>query len=452
MTSCSRALKRALWAFCGLLMFSKPALAAERPNILLVIWDTTRADHLSFTGYERQTTPHLAKLAADGANFQSATSSAWWTPPGVAGIFTGMFQHNNQVDYQTEGHTLNLTEDVVTLAEALKAQGYKTAGFFAQKQLSNNDGFGQGFDAFERVSEAKIIPKTMEFIDSAGDDPWFVMAYWVNPHAPYSPREAHDLWSVPTAPDINLMGCTDERVPKGFVTHCQVNRGKVEMKPAHWKSFEDRYDGELRQNDADLEKLWKTLKGKGLTKDLLFAFTSDHGELFNDRNKGRCWHKSPYEPLLHVPLVIRYPGKVPRRVVRSDVRTIDLYPTILELIGSSPPEPVNGESLLPLVRKAGAHRPSIAFSKSSDDIVSYRTAPYKLIYSRGGEEGPRYELYNLRNDPTETKNIAKAKPDLVKNLRAQAETLIKQTTLGVAGAKSSTDQQLEALKALGYVE
>jgi len=452
MNSRSRALKRVLIAIYGMFLLASPALAKERPNILLVIWDTTRADHLSITGYERDTTPFLAKLTAEGANFESAISSAWWTPPGVAGIFTGMFQHNHQVDYQTEGHTLNLTEDVVTMAEALKSQGYKTAGFFAQKQLSNNDGFDQGFDEFERVSEIQLLPKTMDFIESAGDDPWFVMAYWVNPHAPYSPRKEYDLWSDSAQNDINLMGCTDEVKPKGFVTHCEVNRGKVSLRPEHWQTFEDHYDGELRQNDADLQRLWTALKQKGLTKDLLFAFTSDHGELFNDRKEGRCWHKSPYESLLHVPLVIRYPGRVAKRVVRSDVRTIDLYPTIMDLLGTSTPQPVNGVSLLPLIRKAGAHLPSISFSKSSGDIVSYRKAPYKLIYARNGADGPQYELYHLKNDPTELKNLANSRPDLVTSLRKEADALIVSTSLGIEKGKSSTDAQIEALRALGYVE
>ncbi len=435
-------------------MVASSALAAPRPkqpNVVLVVWDTTRADHLSPYGYERDTTPNLNEIAKSSVVFESATTSGWWTPPGVASLFSGVYQHNHGVDFQTEGYSLNLPEDTDTIAEHMQAAGYKTAAFHHKGQLRKHKGFDQGFELFEIRPEPQIVPAVLEWIDGQGEGPWFVMAYYNNPHAPYTPGAAHDRWTDEHTPEVDLSGCVDG-LPEGTYKHCDISAGRVQVAAEEWDVFKANYDGELHQDDAQLGLLWAGLKKRELTDDLVFAFTSDHGESFNDRGQNDCWHKGPWRAVQHVPLILRLPqGKSATRI-RSVVRTIDLLPTLVDIIGSELLGPVNGQSLLPVIHgKETQDRPNIGFSKARDTLY-FVDEGHKVVFSRS-DPSPRYlQLFNLETDHWEVEDLSEAQPELAEKMREKALAYMEATKLDIEGGSEVTDEQYDLLRELGYLE
>jgi arylsulfatase A-like enzyme len=419
-----------------------------RPDVLLVIWDTTRPDRLTPYGAPRDTTPHLARIAASGVVFEQAYSTAPWTIPAVAGIFTGLFSHNHRVDLEPKGFALDLPAGVPTLAEMLKAAGYTTALFTAQ-DIFYKPGFRRGFDRHALVNQADLVSLALGFLDRAGDTPAFLTVYWRDPHAPWEPEPAHDLWRDRTLPPVNIASRRDDRA--GYLFKQDVNTGAVTLTPPQWTQLQALYDGELHQNDAALGALWTGLERRGIADTTLFVFTADHGEGFGEHPRQRVWHDYPYDTILHVPLVVRLPSRVPARRVRTTVRTIDVCPTVLDVVGAEPPDPLNGESLLPLARTgSGQDRSNVGTTHFADGAAFFRGEGYKLIYTRTGEE--RAELFDLAADPGERTDLA-SRRELLEAVKGKRQRFVERTTLPMNVADTpAPSAEVERLRELGYVE
>lgn len=446
---------RAMVSLLALAAAPTPAWAAQnKPDIVMVVWDATRPDHLSPYGYARDTTPNLNRLAREGMVFEQAFTGAPWTVPSIASLFTGMFTHNHQVDYEPENFTLTLPSDALTMAEVMKGAGYRTALYTAQGIYYQQDGFLQGFDEHRKLIEPKIPQAGLDFIQASGDTPAFVILYFLDPHAPYEPRPEHDLWTDHSLPAVNIRGCPAKvepgDFPEGWVGHCDVNSGDVTLTDTQWDQLRAQYDGELHQNDALLGDLLTGLERQGSLSNTAILFTSDHAEAFNEHDRERTWHRLPYDTILHIPLILWKPGTVPAARVKSTVRSVDVLPTLAELAGTQVARTINGESLLPLAR-GGANRPAIGTSHFVGAPAFYRGERYKLFFSRTGPSWT--ELYDLQADPGEQNNLA-GNSTILSAVRARMDALITETTIRVddAGNQEATQEELERLRALGYVD
>lgn len=432
------------------------ALAADKPHVIVVVWDATRPDHLTPYGYARQTTPNLSKLAAESLLFEQALSAAPWTLPSVASLFTGMFNHNHGVDVQAVDFSLTLSADVNTLAEVLKGGGYRTALWSSQPIYMKQDGFLQGFDqhaTHREVPVGQFHDTALSFIDASGGAPTFTMLYYLDPHAPYEARPEHDLWVDKAAPPVNIRGCPKDvdpsKFPPGSVGHCDVNQGTINLSDAQMQQLRDRYDGELHQNDALLGALIDGLRQRKLLENTVIVFTSDHGEAFGEHADEKVWHRLPYDSVLRVPLIVHLPG-VKARKVSTAVRSVDVLPTIVQAAGLKLPTPVNGLPLQELATKNGADRPLLGASHFAGAPSYLRADGYKLMTSREGQ--PWVHLFDLKADPGEQNDLAASQPELVKRMIARRAELLQQTTLGAGSGRNASQEELERLRALGYAD
>ncbi len=427
--------------------------AEAKPDVLLVVWDATRPDHLTPYGHIRDTTPNLARLASKGTVFTNATSAAPWTMPSVAAMFSGLFAHNHGVDYAAKDFTLQMPAEVTTLAEAMKSAGYKTALYSAQGIYMKEDGFQQGFDVAKKTPHHKIGPSALTFLDEAGDDPAFIVMYYLDPHAPYEPG-GHDLWKQEGDPVVNIRGCPREvdpsKFPPGAVGHCDVNNGQVSLDDAQWDRLQRLYDGELHRNDAWLGEVVEGLQSRGILEETALVFTSDHGEAFNEHERERTWHRLPYDTILHVPMIAYLPGRFPVAKVDTAVRTVDILPTLTAIAGATLPYTPNGIDLLEATKAGAADRVAVGASHFVGAPAFFRDGTHKLMFSRIG--AAQVEVYNVKSDPMERKNLA-GDGALVKRLMAAREEFIAGTTITLGTSQQkATDAELEHLRALGYVD
>jgi len=424
--------------------------ATQPPDVLLVVWDTTRASSLTPYGYARDTTPHLAELAAEGVVFERAESAAPWTVPSVASLLTGLFTHSHGTGHAAKAPSLKLRDDVVTLAEVFSGAGYVTAMFTQNTVHGPRDGFEQGFDQFQQGRTVDLVANGVRVFREAEEAPVFAVLYWIDPHAPYEPAPEFDLWSSGTG--INLSSSAHEGRPPSWVTHGEVNSGERALGGDELSELQALYDGELRQNDAQLGTLLGALDTLSRGRDRVTLFTSDHGESFGEHADASVWHSMPYQAVLHVPMVLHAPGALKPARVEDRVRTVDIYPTLLELAGVGFGHEINGRGLVKLAKgRADAPRPNGGAMHFSGAVEFFHGERYKLIERRVG--APQTQLYDLLEDPNELRNLADKMPRLVEAVRAKREAWVEETTISLqADSNAMTSEEEARLRALGYIE
>jgi len=306
----------------------------KKPNVLILMLDTLRADHMSGWGYERNTTPELDKFAAENLKFSTALTTAPWTPPSIATILTGLYpsEHGmmppNDRDI-AKAATSKLPSSVITIAERLKDFGYRTAAISPNPWITKEFGYTQGFNDFhykhrgiaEEINKyaIKVIEK---FLTEKSKDPFFLYVHYFDPHDPYEPPgEYATKFKGPLSKSAFTY---DERMLELIA----------------------KYDGEISYLDAQLGKLFAFLKAKDLYDDLFIVVVADHGEQFMEHGDLRHGFKL-FNEEIHIPLIIRTGRKGDvGRVVSEVVSHIDIAPTILDRIGESLPKELSGISLL----------------------------------------------------------------------------------------------------------
>jgi arylsulfatase A-like enzyme len=441
-----------LLAFFLSAMGVSTASAGEKKDIYFVVWDTTRVDHVSAYGYERETTPNLDAIAKNAAVFHNAQASGSWTPPSVASMFTGLFSRSHLVDYAPKKELMEIPEEATTMAEALRDEGYYTALFTAQS-VFYKDGYTQGFMQHESVGSGHFKNRVAEVMEKAGDKPVFLVLYWLNPHSPYNPPPIHDLFTDPNGPKVNIMVKEADKKTEGDYSHSEVNSGKVVLDEAQWNQLRARYDGELHSNDQRMQNGINRYHGRRPFGDAVFVMTSDHGEMFNERSEQRVWHGWPTHENQRVPLIIKAAGQSGRVDVRSQVRGVDIFPTVMELAGVNYTGPLNGKSLVPLMNGATeADRPNIGSSHYWNGLMYFNDGKYNLITSRLNTE--KTFLYDLTKDPEETTNIAKTNPELVASIKKKMEAYFEASyiDIGIKQKAKISSAEEEQLRALGYME
>ena len=407
-----------------------PAARPGEPNILFLIWDTVRAPELELYGYPRPTTPNLDRLARRGVAFDYAISTAPWTLPSHAGMFTGLYPHQ-----LSAGWTRPLDDRHPTIAEVLAAHGYVTAGFVANTfYTSRETGLARGMAHFEdfgftpgnflmstalgrmlandrplREAMGNVqLPgrKTADRIDGdflrwlgrrPAGHPFFAFLNYYDAHSPYLPPAPYDTL---------------------FQAHRQDRKPLIWMgwlmTPAQVRAERDAYDASIAYLDSRLGTLVDSLRARGLLDNTIVVLAADHGEEFGEH--GVFTHgNSLYIPSLHVPLVIVGPGVSPARRVPHMVSLRDIPATLLDLAGIRR-SPFPGASLARFWREGPAERgpavPLVAeVGKASNvpgrypvavgDMHSVFTDGFHLIIDGNGRE----ELYDLRQDPGEKHDL-----------------------------------------------
>ncbi len=413
-----------------------PSRRRRPPNIVLLGIDSLRRDHMSLYGYHRLTTPYMDRFAQEGTVFEDTISAHIPTTSAYASMLTGMDMFNTQV--VALRHKGPLRPEVSTLAEILGAAGYNTScvGFSGNP---SSRGFDKYFDyagwgswnegrspKAENLNEV-AIPELDRLAKQR--DPFFLFLRHMDPHAPY----------LPPAPYERM-----------FYHGNEIDKRNKSMDPVMaFKPFRDffaswmppgisdkeyviaQYDGAIAYMDAAIQRIFTTLEAKGLSEDTIVVINGDHGETLYDHE---CWfdHHGLYEPTLTVPLIIRYPGKVPAgKRVKGFNQHKDLVPTLLELADLERDDiAFDGRSLMQMVRgDVSSFGPHIYLTECTwMRKHGWRTPEWKLIIALEPDFHfkPQVELYNLVTDPGENHNVAEQEPRIVATLTARMEAYIAQ--------------------------
>ena len=413
--------------YLGILVIGEARLFPRRflhpPNVLLISIDTLRADHLGCYGYGRDTSPTIDRLAGEGVLFRNAVAQSSVTTGSHLSLMTSLYPTVHGVNMHPDVAGNRLNPNVVTMAEKFKAYGYRTGAFTGGGGVSNTFGFGEGFDTYEEgawTSEFGRLAFNPEedaffrWIEENKDDRFFLFFHTYMCHDPYTPP----------APFNTMFDPGYEGDFPGSREECdELSRrirmdSKVEMERDVWmerRTFLERlakndpsaldhmialYDGGIRWTDSFLGKVLRKIEELGLADGTIIVLTSDHGEEFMEH--GGFWHTEMYGETLHVPLIIVYPGVVPKGIVIDQVvRSIDIYPTLMEAAGIPVRHMVQGVSLLPAIR--GKELRLEAFSEELAGGRSMaRSGGWKYI-----EHGYKSEkkLYNVNADPEEKSDL-----------------------------------------------
>jgi choline-sulfatase len=396
-------------------------------NVVLVTIDTLRADHVGCYGYGKAETPNLDQLAHRGVLFENAVAQVPLTPPSHASMLTGVYPTVHQVR-DVGGFTLSASHP--TLAKILTSKGWTTAAFVGSVVLKKAVGLHQGFQVYDdRIPEPDV--------DSA-----------VRGHADRPAGEVVDL-------AIQWLTRQDSARPIFLWVHLYDPHGPYNPPSPYKESFRQRpYDGEIAYTDSQVGRLFKSIQEQGLVENTIISILADHGESLGEH--GEFSHGVfLYEATLRIPWILAGPGIPPGKRVVDQARTIDLLPTILDLVGGDLPQNCQGVSLVPAFSRqavqteqayAEALFPKINLGWA--ELRAIRTNKWKYI------EAPRPELYDLESDPNEEKNVIQLHPEEAKELKTSLQKLISKGSGSSAEqvVVGKVDPQFEKqLRSLGYL-
>ena len=465
------------------LALAAPVQDAPPPaHVVFVLIDTCRADKLGMYRSDRQTTPFLSKLAEDAVVFERCRSQAPWTKPSMAALLTSRYPSELGITDLLQ----QLPDKWTLFPEVLAAAGWHTAGWSTNplmgERLSN---YAQGFEEFVESFDinrgdpirfasgaaAKVTERVVPWLETApADRPTFLYVHVVDPHEEYEPAPEHlEVFADPTQQEAyreawQALLRTRPPLPGLHVTQWNFDQAKVD---SAWfiEHGLDLYDADLRACDAALEELYGAVT-EAWGDDVLFVLTSDHGEEFFEHG-GTSHGFSLYDELLHVPLMIRWPARFEGRRVNADVRSIDIFPTLCELLGVEAPRGLRGRSLVPLL-EGGALEPLPTFGELVEDAGSRALGEpmgiahavvdgkWKLIRNLRTplrRPRPNLELYDLATDPGEQRDVADEHPEVAARLAELVERWTA-ASLGLAApslnAADVDPEVLAQLEALGY--
>jgi len=422
--------------------------SVARPPIVLISIDTFSARHLKLFGYGRPTSPELEAFARDAVVFRRALTNAPWTLPSYLALHSGMYPraHRVALDFQEDVVVDNfdwwqLAPNRLTLAEALRARGYRTGAFVDTFWLSPQFGFGQGFDRYD--GQAALAPfsdpeKHVQRIvdelvpawlaEGGKDAPPFLFVHALDAHGPYWPNAPHRDRFVPglegartlvRAGSINQTYCT---MPSWMARTVEPDESVPLPPEVGLEEVVARYDESLLKIDAYLGKLFRLLRERGLYDDALIVVTGDHGEFFGPQVYG---HGVMEEAVLHVPLVVKWPRNLHAGTQEDDaVALVDVYPTLLEAAGV-PLEglELEGRSLRAALQADGAAAERAIFSEGGHvEQYALTLGRWRLIEERPGAESGEASL--LTHPSVRTEWLQQHAPELLS--RPLDEPLLKE--------------------------
>ncbi len=451
----------AAWMGCGGEPPSpSPASPAPKPNLVLVVVDTLRADHLSAYGYARETSPNFDALARQAVLFEQARAQASCTFPSVNSLLTS---RDPLVFLGQEGGRLGIPETVPSLAEVLRDAGYTTAAVSASPVVRKSPtrfnpagGFDRGFEIFDEQclwQSADCVNGRLEALLPGLGPPYFLYLHFMEPHGPYRPPERHPRrWALPIeAPDFVLAGDPNP-IADALYKHGQPSPVSADQ----LQHLVDLYDEEIAYFDSELPRLLAALESSRSAGGTVLVLASDHGEAFLEHGDVKHCH-APFDTQVRTPLLIRTPHGAAGRRVQGAVSNLDLAPTLLDLAGldarASGGWAPAGESLRPWLGSQappGEDAPRLAFS-SQGEWRSVTDGRSKLLYDMARRT---FALFDLAADPGELEDLSARHPAELERLqRALYERLVR--IEGSAASEKSLLLGKEAedrLRALGYLQ
>jgi len=447
------------------LVLSAACARAGRPNILLIVADTARADRIAAAGYSRPTTPAIDALARDGAIYLEARTPSPWTLPAHASLFTGLYPSS----HGAEAGSLRLDEALPFLARRLQEAGYRTGASIGNPWVGKDYNFHQGFDRFEEVwrkvrgtegdmGAGATNAWLMRWLDeratnpAARDRPFFLFVNYFEPHLPYNAPEPERLRFVRPGTDPAV---ADAARRFKYPDDVRFIMGLLRLEPGELDVLSDLYDGEIAGVDRRIGELVATLRRNDLLDVTAVVVTSDHGEMLGEHRL--LDHKlSLFEPVLRIPLVVRYPPAVQAgQRITTPVLLQDIYPTLLGLAGvdaginrpktatlpearplpgirgldpgrprgADPGDPIIAEYARPTDFLEVMQRQAPGFDTSVFDrtLVSWQVGDRKLIWSSDGF----HHLFDLAADPGEITDVGPASPDELSSSAARVDAWLR---------------------------
>jgi arylsulfatase A-like enzyme len=488
---------------------------ADRPNVLFLVLDAVRTDHVSCYGYERETTPNIDALAADGVRYENAIAPSIWTPTVHGAIFTGQYPSHTGI----YGNSLGIPKDVETVPEAFKAQGYTTFAASAGAHIRADRGYARGIDDYvetRRIApDADFVHKTLSdrsfakqvtfsltrgpddktyykydrlkrFVDGAIDDdrPFFGFINAKTAHSPFNPPRPYkgkylDGFDRPRYEFLErLYDCLGRRTQTvdGFddnklrdVAHSggdEVLAGEIEMSDAEWDVVKAWYDGAINYLDHRVGDLVDFLRRRGVFDDTMVVVCADHGDNFGDHgltNHIFCL----YDSLVRVPMVISPPADGPSgRVVDAQVSLVDLEPTFREAADAPLRDYPHTESLLDFEDRtyhdytfaeyAGFDGPIKRLQRKFPGFDATQFArPMQSIRDETHklivDSEGERELYEWRTDRGELTNLVDERPTVADRLESALRDRMDPLEMPEAFEEPDDPELNQQLKDLGYL-
>jgi arylsulfatase A-like enzyme len=448
------------------------APSPSRPNVLILVLDTTRADVFGCTGLPRNLTPRIDRLAREGVLFRRAHSTDFWTLPSHASLLTGLYPTQSQATSETN----YLPETPVTLAERLRGVGYRTGAVVMNAWLSAERGFAQGFEDYaEAWREPSVSPvngeraaakHAAEWIEAHRAEPFLLFVNLNLAHLPYKPEP--EVWE-----SVRSRPWSAERVARmrQVVGMWPLLAGEVTYDADDFACLRELYEAEIAHLDVLVGEILDALDRSGAADRTLVVLCADHGENLGDH--GLIDHLlSMYETTIHVPLILRMPGRLPAGLVREDlVSLVDVVPTALDVcrmpvdpekdrfLGRSladpsapAPEFVLAENDRPVnaVLAMRSNFPRFDVTRIDQTLRTIITDRDKLVWSVGRSVA----LYDLRADPGETQDLSESRPERREELLSMLQRFTAVLRRGVERAEPLESRDpiaLERLRGLTYI-
>ncbi len=427
-----------------------PGLAPRGPIIVIAI-DTLRADHLGLYGYERETSPRLDSLAAEGVVFEHAFATASWTLPSMTSLLTGTWPREHGAGYaRTRGgrqRFSRLREEVPTLAELLQDAGYATGAVANVGFMSPRFGFGRGFDTYDWVSSTdeesrragESVDRALAWIDANDDRPFFFMLHLFDPHRHFDAPEP-------------FRGKFTEAYRDRYGDTLATLESRLEAERQSDLEFHvAAYDEEIAYTDDQVGRFVDGLRDRGIWDEALVVMTADHGESLHDHDE-RGHGGTLYNELIRVPLVVWGAAPTGARE-RAPVSLVDFTPTALQWAGAPSPPGLPGVSLLgPLAGMEPFPERLIAaeIEVNGSDVQAVIRWPYKLIT---GPDPESMMLFDLQRDFAERMDLVALSESTAAETANELRQLLRNVRRRLRGEEVQLDPaEVEELRALGYIQ
>lgn len=448
------------------------------PDVLVLVVDCLRADHLGAYGYERDTSPVMDGLAADGVRFDRAVAQSNWTRASVASLFTGLYLSQHRVpgigeadvnpelrEARAEVDELEgmrilggnaLSEEFVTVGEVASQAGYHTAAFINQAQMPPYIGFAQGFDVYEMSDSGDrgVVESYEAWLEGETGAPRFAYLHLLMLHYPYTPpprhdrfRETHELFPADAPPAVRRRTLRN-----------------LDPRPEHGPELAALYDGQIHRADGFVGRILDALRRQQLYDDTLVVLTSDHGEAFFEHGHYKHGYV-PFDEVLRVPLVVSWPRGLgdAGRVVEGLAWHLDLLPTLAGLAGAPAPDGLAGRDLSPVLRGRATIPAGRTLLPAVLELAHREPRPLRRAVVRGGwkwiEGSAAFGdaeglLFDLRADPGESRDLREQRPRRSAALAAAARRWSASLRPATAASQRGdlTGAQRDRLRALGYAQ
>ncbi|MGA1840536.1 MAG: sulfatase [bacterium] len=428
-----------------------------RPNIVIILIDALRKDHLGCYGYHRETSPNIDAFAGNAVKFMDTVSTCSWTSPSIASLFTCLYVSSHGLKTHSQKSTDILDLKFETLAEALKKNGYTTSAFIANRWIREEFNYNQGFDSFEQVggdiprpSGALVREKVTKWLQDKPKGPFFLYIHFMDVHGPYLPPYPYNTFFKSEK--------TRDLSPQEYMKLRYLKiEGQMDL-----NFYISQYDGGIRYCDYHVGKIIQYLKENGLFDDTIIIITSDHGEAFFEH--GECDHGfTLYNEEIEVPLLMRFPHSMDLEInTHIKPLLIDIGVTLLDIIGAQFPYEVDGLSLVSQGKKRNREQKrqriySEEYMKGVPKIAVIED-DMKYIYHIPQEK--IVEVYNLREDKGEKENLLMNEKIAASNEQREEDIgtwlHLKETRRDSISKKREQTEidplTLEQLKSLGYIQ